>query len=95
MPEAFGSEVIREAKKQKFTGYQPEMWAVRKDFILSAIYSIETAIGYMKSIKSDVPQWQKQTDDDVQQMQTVLELLRDLPADGDILPTAIKHKEMK
>jgi len=63
----------------KFVGYQPEMWAVQKDIIFAAIHSIEIAIGYMPHIKSDVPQWQNQTDADIQQMQITLEKLRKLP----------------
>ena len=58
--------------------YSREMWSVPKDVIYSAITALESALGYMPQIKSDVPQWQKTTDLDIRRMQQALKSLRDL-----------------
>ena len=64
------------------TEYQQEVWSVPKDAIYAARLAIETALGYMPQIKTDVPQWQKTVEQDIVQMQCALAELRKLGADS-------------
>jgi hypothetical protein len=62
--------------------YQQEIWSVPKDAIYAARSAIETALGYMPQIKTDVPQWQKTVEQDIVRMQCALAELRKLGADS-------------
>ncbi len=62
----------------EISGYQQEMWTVPKDAIYAAITAIETALGYMPQIKSDVPRWQQTMENDIVQMQCAITELRRL-----------------
>jgi hypothetical protein len=64
------------------TEYQQEMWSVPKDAIYAARSAIETALGYMPQIKTDVPQWQRTVENDIVQMQIALTELKRLGADS-------------
>lgn len=59
--------------------YQREMWSVPKDVIYAAIAAIQSALGYMPQIKSDVSQWQRMVDEDVMKMQCAISELRKMP----------------
>jgi hypothetical protein len=56
--------------------YQPEYRSVRKDFIYAAIGAIESALGYMPLIKTEVPQWNRQLSLDIRNMESAIEQLR-------------------
>lgn len=68
--------------KPEIKGYTPETWKVRKDVIYAAIAAIETALGYMPQIKTDVPRWQQTIENDIVQMQCAITELRRLPDDS-------------
>jgi len=61
--------------------FQPEKWTVPKDAIYSAIQAIESAIGYMGEVKTDVPNWARQVEIDKRQMENALGALRKLPVE--------------
>lgn len=54
------------------------MWSVAKDAIYAAIDAIQSALGYMPQIKTDVPHWQKTVEQDIVRMQCALAELRKL-----------------
>jgi hypothetical protein len=56
--------------------YQPEYRSVRKDTIYAAIGAIESALGYMPLIKTEVPQWNRQLSLDIRNMESAIEQLR-------------------
>jgi hypothetical protein len=58
--------------------YQPEMWTVPKDTIYAAVAAIQSALGYMPQIKTDVPQWKMMVVQDVARMKKALEELQKL-----------------
>jgi hypothetical protein len=60
--------------------YEQEMWSVPKDSIYAAIQALKLALGYMPLIKTDVPQWAKTVEIDVESMENALEELRKLGA---------------
>lgn len=62
------------------SGYHQEMWSVPKDVVYAACSAIETALGYMPQIKTDVPQWQRTVEQDIVRMQCALAELRKLCA---------------
>ena len=62
--------------------YEQEFWSVPKDAIYAARSALETALGYMPQIKTDVPQWQKTVEHDIVRMQCALSELRRLGEDS-------------
>ncbi len=60
------------------TSYEPEIWTIRKDTVYAAVAALQAALGYMSQVKSEVPQWQRQRDIDVRNMEQTLEALKKL-----------------
>lgn len=73
---------LRLPRLPEVSEYEQEFWSVPKDAIYGAITAIQTALGYMPQIKTDVPQWQRTVENDIVQMQIALTQLKRLGADS-------------